>query len=89
MHRTKARYYYSIRALRKREDELRQTRMAGVLMIENNHRHFWNEGHKEEGRSKPRTPQIDKITPIDIADVFSKTYKTLCPIRSVCNASDK
>ncbi len=66
-------YHYSIRALRKREDELRKTRMAEALMIENNHRDFWKDGKKVEGQSKPRAPQIDdKITPMDIADVFSE-----------------
>ncbi len=71
MRRTKARYHYSIRALWRREYELRKTRMAEALMIENNHRDFWTEGKKVERRSKPRTPQIDdKITPMDIADVF-------------------
>ncbi len=40
-------------------------------MIENNHRDFRKEGKKVEGRSKTRAPQIDdKITPMDIADVY-------------------
>ncbi len=47
-------------------------------MIENNHRDFWKEGKKVEGQSKPRAPHIDdKITPMDITDLFSEKYKTL------------
>ncbi len=47
--RTKARYHYSIRVLRKREDEHMKTRIAEALMIENNHRDFRKEGKKVEG----------------------------------------
>ncbi len=64
-------HIHLIFALQKREHELRKTRMAEALMIENNHRDFRKEGKKVEGRSKTRAPHIDdKITPMDIADLF-------------------
>ncbi len=60
MRRTKHKYHYTIRAIKKREDDLRKSLMAESLIYERNHRNFWAEYKKLEGQSKQK-PQINII----------------------------
>ncbi len=59
-------------------DDFRKEKMAEKLMTEKNHRDFWAEVKKFEGRTKCIAPHVDEATsPEEITYVFTNKYKTL------------
>ncbi len=78
MKHTKYKYHYTNRAIKKRDADLRKSRMAECLTTEKNHRDFWKEQRKMDGNSKQIPAHVDGETePKDIAQVFSEKYQKL------------
>ena len=64
--------------MKKRDGQLRLSRMAEALTHDKNQRNFWSEVKKIEGKSKVRPPHIDgAVDAEDTSNVFTTKYKTL------------
>ncbi len=71
--RTKHKYHYAIRNIKKRERELRMSKMAEAMMDSGDNRNFWYEHKNLQGSSKSYPPYVDDATENEqIADVFSQ-----------------
>ncbi len=70
MRETKHKYHYTIRAIRKRDADLRKTWVAESLIYERNDRNVWAEYKKLEGQSKQNPPHMnDRTEPKDLTDL--------------------
>ncbi len=75
MKRTKHKYHYAIRNIKKRERELRMSKIAEAMMDNGDIRNFW---YEDKGSSKSYPPHVNDATENgQMADVFSQKYNAL------------
>ncbi len=78
MRRSKHKYLYTIRVIKKRDDDLRKSWMAESLIYERNHRNFWAEYKTHEGQSKQKPSHMnDRTEPKYMAELLTDKYSTL------------
>ena len=73
----KRKYHYAIRALKRKENDLRNVRMAEAI-AQNNSRDLWSELNKMKPREKVVPPNINGLCNVDdICHVFEDKYNKL------------
>ena len=78
MRATKHKYHYTIRAIRKRQEDLRNSRMVECYLKNKNRRQFWKEYKKVEGKGRANPPHLDdNVDPKEIVNLLNEKYKTL------------
>ena len=87
MRRTRCRYHYAVRKLRKNEDVFKEETFAEAL-VRNDSRNYWDQIRKIKHSHSNLRSTIDSVSNNDgIAEVFANTYKDL--YSSVqCSAED-
>ena len=72
------RYKYAVRRVRRRQDQIKRTKLAESLLKDPN-RGFWSEVHRHFGNSKATpSPVVDSVTGSDnIANLFANSFKQL------------
>lgn len=75
--RTRSRYHYALRDVKKNKDRYIANSMAESLLAKNKH-NFWTEVRKMKGQHKVSTNTVDGATSQeDIADLFGEKYRKL------------
>ena len=77
MRKTRASYHYAVRHIKRRERELRESKMAESVST-NKQRDIWVETKKMLSGKKPSINSVDgACNPEDISEVFASKYETL------------
>ena len=77
MRRTRARYHYAIRFVKKQELQLRNSAMARAV-TENCNRDFWKEVYKRMNKTTVSTDSMDDVVVDDnVSKLFAEIYELL------------
>jgi hypothetical protein len=86
MRRTRAAYYYAVRRIKRKENDIARQRFAEAVLTDNT-RDFWSETKKVANHSHVGAYIIDGCCDSsDIASLFAHKYQALCALASAIQA---